>query len=147
MTTIAERNEYTNNPYFTKAIYGDWSPFYNTIAVCSIFLFVLLVLNFILGCCSRHTEYWQDRHTGNRWIVSLWTATPHKQPPLDLTELENVGPFHPISADVEHPNVEHPNVTYYQIERDPRAPFAREYPRHPPVEEHVELQPKRESDI
>lgn len=26
--------------------------------------------------------------TGNRWIVSIWSATPHKQPPLDFTELE-----------------------------------------------------------
>jgi hypothetical protein len=25
---------------------------------------------------------------GNRWILPLWTKTPHKQPPLDLTELE-----------------------------------------------------------
>lgn len=25
---------------------------------------------------------------GNRWITSLWTATPHQQPPLDYTELE-----------------------------------------------------------
>lgn len=31
-------------------------------------------------------------------MVTLWTATPHKQPPLDLTELENVGPFHLISV-------------------------------------------------
>lgn len=37
-------------------------------------------------------------NTGNRWMVTLWTATPHKQPPLDLTELENVGPFHLISV-------------------------------------------------
>lgn len=27
--------------------------------------------------------------TGNRWIVSIWSATPHKQPPLDFTELES----------------------------------------------------------
>lgn len=26
--------------------------------------------------------------TGNRWLVSIWSATPHKQPPLDLTELK-----------------------------------------------------------
>lgn len=32
---------------------------------------------------------------GNRWIVSIWSATPHKQPPLDLTELEaNYQPVH-----------------------------------------------------
>ena len=27
---------------------------------------------------------------GNRWIVTLYTATAHKQPPLDLSELEDV---------------------------------------------------------
>lgn len=27
---------------------------------------------------------------GNRWLVSLWTATPHKQPPLDYTELQDI---------------------------------------------------------
>lgn len=25
---------------------------------------------------------------GNRWIVSLWTTTSHKQPPLDVSDLE-----------------------------------------------------------
>lgn len=27
---------------------------------------------------------------GNRWIVSLWTATPHNQPSLDYTELQEI---------------------------------------------------------
>lgn len=27
---------------------------------------------------------------GNRWLVSIWTATPHAQPPLDVTELEEI---------------------------------------------------------
>jgi len=25
---------------------------------------------------------------GNRWILPIWTKTPHQQPPLDYTELE-----------------------------------------------------------
>lgn len=25
---------------------------------------------------------------GNRWILPIWTKTPHNQPPLDYTELE-----------------------------------------------------------
>lgn len=25
---------------------------------------------------------------GNRWILPIWTKTPHLQPPLDYTELE-----------------------------------------------------------
>lgn len=98
MTTIEERSEYLNNPFFTKHLYGDWSPFYRTIAVCSIFCAVIFILNLVLGCCSKHRQYWQDRHTGNRWIASLWTATPHNNPPLDLTELEEVGSFYPKSV-------------------------------------------------
>lgn len=100
MTTIEERSEYLNNPFFTKHLYGDWSPFYRTIAVCSLFCAIIFILNLVIGCCSKYREYWQDRHTGNRWIVSLWTATPHKNPPLDLTELEEVGPFYPKSVSI-----------------------------------------------
>lgn len=33
---------------------------------------------------------------GNRWIVALYTATAHKQPPLDLSELQDV--------EIEYPN-------------------------------------------
>lgn len=127
MTTIEERSEYLKNPFLGRPIYGDFSPFYTTIAVCSVFCAVIFILNIVLGCCSKHKQYWQDRHsgkyfvklcmsfmfdvcvckfykyvylcmTGNRWIVSLWTATPHQNPPLDLTELEDVGSFYPKSV-------------------------------------------------
>lgn len=27
--------------------------------------------------------------SGNRWVISLWSSTPHNQPPLDLSELES----------------------------------------------------------
>lgn len=98
MTTIEERTEYLNNPFFEKHLYGNWSPFYRTITVCMVLLVVLLLLNFFLGCLSKYKDYWQDRHTGNRWITTIWTATPHKQPPLDLTELEDVRSFQPINV-------------------------------------------------
>ena len=100
MTTIEERSEYLKNPFFERHLYGDWSVFYKTIAVSTVFILGLIVLNFVLGCCSRHRQYWQDRHTGNRWIVSIWSATPHQQPPLDLTELEDVSVFQPINVSV-----------------------------------------------
>lgn len=64
MTTIEERSEYLNNPYKTAAIYGNFSPFYVTIGCCSVVLAAIIVLNVVLGCCSRHRQYWQDRHTG-----------------------------------------------------------------------------------
>lgn len=96
MTTIEERSAYLNNPFLTQPIYGNYSPFYVTIGVCATILAVIFVLNIVLGCCSRHKDYWQDRHTGNRWLVSIWSATPHQQPPLDLTELKDVSVFQPF---------------------------------------------------
>ncbi|KAG7313176.1 hypothetical protein JYU34_000269 [Plutella xylostella] len=75
------------NPLVSREV-GDFTPFYITIAICSVILGSILILNFIC-CCSRYSEYWLDRHTGNRWIVSIWSSTPHKQPPLDFTELES----------------------------------------------------------
>ncbi|XP_045784956.1 uncharacterized protein LOC123880713 [Maniola jurtina] len=74
------------NPILSKV--GDFTKFYVVIAICSVFLGLLIILN-VVCCCSRYSEYWLDRHTGNRWIVSIWSATPHKQPPLDFTELES----------------------------------------------------------
>ncbi|XP_055321619.1 uncharacterized protein LOC129577870 [Sitodiplosis mosellana] len=143
MTTIEERSEYLRNPFFTKPLYGDFSPFYKTIAVCSVLLAIIFIINIVLGCCSKHRQYWQDRHTGNRWIVSLWTATPHQNPPLDLTELEDVSSFYPKSADVEHPE-----VSYHRPQEEQRG-YGRAYNQSQPAEEYVELQhqQKRESDI
>lgn len=65
--------------------------------------------------------------SGNRWLVSLWTATPHQQPALDYTELQKV-------------EVHHPRVVYYpptELEQPPS-------PKQPP--QYLELQ-KRESEI
>lgn len=100
MSTIEERSEYLNNPYFTKHIYGDFTAFYVTIGICSVFLAVLILVNILFGCCSKYKDYWQDRHTGNRFLVSLWTSTAHKQPPLDLHELEGVKSFHPRTVKI-----------------------------------------------
>ncbi len=90
MSTIEERSEYLNNPFFKKHIYGDFTSFYITIAVCTVFGAFLFALNLICGCCSKHKGYWNDRFSGNRWLVTLWTSTAHKQPPLDLTELQDI---------------------------------------------------------
>lgn len=121
MSTIEERSEYLQNPFFTKHVYGDFTSFYITITVCTVFGIFLFALNLICGCCSKHKSYWNDRYTGdykrflwnafiwklivsgNRWLVSLWTATPHKQPPLDLTELEDIEIEYPNSYPVSTP--------------------------------------------
>lgn len=140
MSTIEEREEYLQNPFLTKPLYGDFSTFYITITVCTIFGIFLFALNLICGICSKHKSYWNDRFTGefittknysvevylhnilkcagNRWIVSLWTATPHKLPPLDLTELEDIEIEYPNTYPVNYfnPNFFNcPKITYFFI--------------------------------
>ncbi|XP_074027971.1 wurmchen 1 transmembrane protein [Leptinotarsa decemlineata] len=120
-SVLDEREAYLNNPYFKKHEYGDFTPFYIIVTVCSVVGFSIFLLNIILGCCSRYSGYWNDRHTGNRWIASLWSATPRNQPPLDYTELQD------ISVSQQHVVYHHPPAT-------------------PPPQEFLELK-KRESDI
>jgi hypothetical protein len=135
-----QREAFLKNPFYVKQTFGDFSTFYITIAVCTVLALFLFVLNIVFGCCSKHREYWQDRHTGNRWIVSLWTTTPHLQPPLDLTELKDVKSFLPPSADIERPQeqqvIYQKDTSYGGFGRGKRQ-FREEF---------VELQ-KRESDI
>lgn len=135
----------------------DFTPFYITIAICTVLGFFLFALNIALGCCSKHRQYWQDRHTGNRWVNSLWTATAHKQPPLDLTELEDVKTFVPAPANTEYDAREFAAVAYKQKQQQlyqggyegrgfGPGQHHHQHPHNP--EEYVELQQKRiESDI
>uniref|UniRef100_A0A1A9V479 Uncharacterized protein n=3 Tax=Glossina TaxID=44049 RepID=A0A1A9V479_GLOAU len=154
MSTLEERTAYEKNPYFTGHIYGNFSPFYVTIAICTIVLGSIIILNIVLGCCSKYRKYWQDRHTGNRWLVSIWSATPHKQPPLDFTELKEAKYFESlqpsprifgedIEAQEEVP-IHHHHHHHHQ-QRPPR-PEGRALHHQRQREEYVELQ-KRESDI
>jgi len=147
MSTIEERTAYEKNPYFTGHIYGNFSPFYATIAVCSVVLGSILIINIVLGCCSKHRKYWQDRHTGNRWLVSIWSATPHLQPPLDLTELKDASYFQSLYPKQQgfHEDIESQEVPIHQAQRPPR-PEGRSLQQQQQREEYVELQ-KRESDI
>ncbi|XP_075161537.1 wurmchen 1 transmembrane protein [Haematobia irritans] len=154
MSTLDEREAYKNNPYFTGHIYGNFSPFYVTITIVTLFLGSVILLNIILGCCSKHRRYWQDRHTGNRWLVSIWTATPHKQPPLDLTELKDVSYFQKLqpaprifNEDIEAHGEEVPIHQHQQYQSRPPRPEGRGLHQQRQREEYVELQTKRESDI
>ncbi|XP_055913806.1 uncharacterized protein LOC129947311 [Eupeodes corollae] len=149
MSTIDERKAYLNNPYFTGHIYGNFSPFYVTITICTLVLLTVLILNIYLTCCSKYRKYWQDRHTGNRWLVSIWSATPHNQPPLDFTELKDASHFartetqHIFNEEIDSATApihqEHQYQYHHQQERPAR-------PSRQQREEYVELQ-KRESDI
>lgn len=135
----SERKAYLQSPYFKKHEYGDFTPFYVTVAICTILAFILFVINVVLGCCSRYSEYWNDRHTGNRWIVSLWTSTPHKQPPLDLKELadSDLIPQKVVyETPAEYTDVEYGHPHHSQVQYSARQPV-----------EYLELQQKRESDI
>uniref|UniRef100_A0A2M4AQQ3 Uncharacterized protein n=1 Tax=Anopheles triannulatus TaxID=58253 RepID=A0A2M4AQQ3_9DIPT len=144
MSTIEERTAYLDNPYFKGHIYGNFNPFYVTIAVCTFFGVFIILLNVFCCCCSKYKSYWQDRNTGNLWLVSIWSGTPHKQPPLDLTELKPASYFQPHNPDVERP-VEY-TVSHQRPQYNPSAPLRSGPPQGYHREEYVELQ-KRESDI
>ncbi|XP_014246818.1 uncharacterized protein LOC106665117 [Cimex lectularius] len=84
-----DRNAFMKNPlYKTHREFGDFTAFYITITICTIFGFGVFLLNIFFCWCSKHKDYWRDSNTGNRWIFPIWTKSPYRQPPLDLTELE-----------------------------------------------------------
>lgn len=78
------KTESFENPYNTQRLVGDFTPFYITIAICTVFFAIILILNIICCCSERYKSYWQDPHTGNRWILSIWVTSPKYQPPLDV---------------------------------------------------------------
>ncbi|KYQ50847.1 hypothetical protein ALC60_09986 [Trachymyrmex zeteki] len=138
MSILDERDEYLKNPYFKEHLYGDFTAFYVTIALCTVLGVFLFILNIVFCWCSRHREYWQDRNSGdvlscwdlgNRWIQPLWTVLPHKTPPLDLSELE--------PGLIKYPQVRHEIVQYHDPESQGTTPQPQEY---------MEMQ-KRESEI
>ncbi|XP_076286226.1 wurmchen 1 transmembrane protein [Lasioglossum baleicum] len=88
MSILDEREDYLKNPFFVKHEYGDFTPFYVAVAICSFVFVILCILNIGFCFCSRHRDYWQSPFTGNRWIQPLWTVLPHNSPPLDISELE-----------------------------------------------------------
>ena len=74
-TQLKDQDQYQYNAQTDKYQHvGDFTPFYIVIAICSIIGFSLFILNIALGCCSKYSEYWQDRHTGkyiNNILLSL----------------------------------------------------------------------------
>uniref|UniRef100_A0A0K8TMM8 Putative conserved plasma membrane protein n=1 Tax=Tabanus bromius TaxID=304241 RepID=A0A0K8TMM8_TABBR len=148
-TVVDDRNLYLQNPFFKKHVYGDYTPFYTTVIICTVVGVFLILFNVICCCCSKYKDYWQDRHTGNRWLVSIWSSTPHKQPPLDLKELKDPSEFQNVHHYVE---VEQPeNISsHHHLTQFEEGPARTHFPRHHHHrrEEFVELkQQKRESDI
>ena len=65
MSILDEREDYLKNPYFVKHEYGDFTPFYVTVTICSFIFAFLCILNIGFCWCSRHRNYWQSPHTGN----------------------------------------------------------------------------------
>nr|CAH7757778.1 unnamed protein product [Callosobruchus chinensis] len=63
-SVLDERDAYLKSPYFKKHEYSDFSPFYITITICTVIGLTIFLINIFLGCCSRYSEYWNDRHTG-----------------------------------------------------------------------------------
>lgn len=64
MSILDEREEYLKNPYFKEHEYGDFTPFYVTVAFCAVLGGFLFILNIAFCWCSRHRQYWQNRHSG-----------------------------------------------------------------------------------
>lgn len=139
MSASEHNTSFTGNG--TSPVYlsvGDFTPFYVAIAISSIILGSIILLN-IICCCSRFSDYWLDRHTGNRWIVSIWSETPHKQPPIDLTELNiNINQVQHI----------HSFPKEYHDELHNESEFSKSVSKQPLTssQEYLELH-KRESDI
>lgn len=72
---------------------------------------------------------------GNRWILPIWTKTPYRQPPLDLTELEET--FAKTPAYEVYGTAEEEDLGIISQERRTDKSGSKEY---------LELQ-KRESDL
>lgn len=47
---------------------GNFTPFYVAIAISSVLLGLLLLMN-IVCCCSRFAGYWLDKHTGTDFYL------------------------------------------------------------------------------
>lgn len=86
---LDDTEEFKKNPLYSHHEHGDFTPFYVTITICTIIGFALIILNAFFCWCSTHRDYWVDSNTGNRWISSIWTRTPYRQTPLDISELES----------------------------------------------------------
>ncbi|CAK9803019.1 hypothetical protein ANTPLA_LOCUS3416 [Anthophora plagiata] len=129
MSILDDREDYLKNPYLGKPEYGDFTPFYITVTICSVIFTFLCILNIGFCWCSRHRSYWRNPHTGNRWIQPLWTVLPHKTPPLDLSELE-------------------PGRAFESEEKQEALPYhsPKTYRPAPQSQEYMEMQ-KRESEI
>ncbi|KAF6204632.1 hypothetical protein GE061_018792 [Apolygus lucorum] len=115
-----DRNAYLKNPLSRSHLEkGDFTPFYVTITICTLIGFALILLNVFFCWCSKHKYYWQDPNTGNRWILPIWTQTPYKQPPLDLTELEAVAANHASTRVVYETSEipEHPDSQYIELHK------------------------------
>lgn len=140
MSTVEERLEYLENPlrYLTPKLPGDYTPFYVTIAIFTVFGVFLILLNSICACCSENRRYWKERHTGNRYIFfgPFWTSTPHEQPPIDLSELKDKI-IYDMYDDIERGRSAEYSVVTHELPATHKLPRQMEY---------VELQ-KRESEI
>ncbi|XP_022906867.1 uncharacterized protein [Onthophagus taurus] len=131
---------YYNQKFRDKGQFGDFSTFYIVIAVVTIIAAIIFIINIVLGCCSEYSEYWNDRHTGNRFIISLWTSTPHQQPPLDYTELNTDHLPQIVLYETQEQTYQYSNVEYNQSTEQVAQP-KKESPT-----KYFEMQ-KRESDI
>lgn len=71
MSVNDDPNEFMKNPVYLKhKEFGDFTAFYATITVCTIFGFAVFLLNIFFCWCSKHKDYWQDSNTGEMYCFS-----------------------------------------------------------------------------
>ena len=68
MSVLIDDDTWKSNPWYQ--LYGpeksDYTGFYIGITICTIFGLAVIILNFVLCCCTRYKYYWRDPNTGNR---------------------------------------------------------------------------------
>lgn len=61
---LDDKTEFMRNPFYEPHEPSDYQAFYVTLGVCTIFAFVLFVLNIFFCCFSKHRHYWRKSETG-----------------------------------------------------------------------------------
>lgn len=68
--------------YNEERIFSDYTAFYIGIGATAGVALLLILFNFVLGCCYK--KYWYSRFTGNRYILPVFVLPPKDQTPLNI---------------------------------------------------------------
>jgi len=68
--------------YNQEKIFSDYTWFYIGIGATAGVALLLIIFNFVLGCCYK--KYWYSRFSGNRFILPIFVLPPKDQTPLNI---------------------------------------------------------------